>query len=134
MLEEIKMNGFVFPKDFYWGTATASYQIEGAHDVDGKGLSTWDTFSRRPGKIFGEVLDMSRVEYIRTHLEMTGRTILEGVNLKDYFVWSFMDNFEWAHGYSKRFGIVRVNYSSMARTLKLSGRYYSDVIRAGRVL
>jgi beta-glucosidase len=45
-----------------------------------------------------------------------------------------MDNFEWSQGFSKRFGLVRVNYSDMKRTVKLSGQYYSDVIKAGKVL
>jgi beta-glucosidase len=82
----------------------------------------------------GEVLDIDRIEYIRNHLAMCSKAISEGVNLKGYFLWSLMDNFEWAWGYSKRFGIVRVNYSNMARTIKQSGRYYSEVIKAGKVL
>jgi beta-glucosidase len=82
----------------------------------------------------GEVLDVDRKEYLRMHLEMCSKAISEGINLKGYFVWSLMDNFEWSWGYTKRFGIIRVNYSNMARTVKLSGKYYSEVIRAGKVL
>ncbi len=82
----------------------------------------------------GEVLDVDRLEYLRTHLEMCSKAVSDGINLKGYFLWSLMDNFEWAWGYTKRFGIVRVNYSNMARTVKLSGKYYSSVIKAGRVL
>ncbi len=82
----------------------------------------------------GEVLDIDRVEYLRAHLEMCSRAIRDGINLKGYFVWSLMDNFEWAWGFTKRFGIVRVNYSNLARTVKLSGKYYSAVIRSNRVL
>jgi len=76
----------------------------------------------------GEVLDIDRVEYLRSHIEMCGRAIQDGGNLKGYYAWSLMDNFEWAYGYSKRFGLVRVNYRTMERTIKLSGRFYADVI------
>jgi beta-glucosidase len=82
----------------------------------------------------GEILDIDRVEYLRTHLEMCSKAIQDGIDLKGYFLWSLMDNFEWAWGFTKRFGIIRVNYSSLKRTVKLSGKYYSEVIRAGKVL
>lgn len=55
-----------FPKDFMWGTATSSYQIEGAHDVDGRTLSIWDTFCRQPGKVFeGQTGDVACQHYLR---------------------------------------------------------------------
>jgi len=82
----------------------------------------------------GEILDIDRIEYLRNHLQQCKSAINEGIPLKGYFVWSLLDNFEWSWGYSRRFGIVRVNYSNMARTIKLSGRYYSGVIKSGRVL
>ena len=52
----------------------------------------------------------------------------KGVNLRGYYAWSLLDNYEWAHGYSKRFGIVHVDYATQQRTIKSSGRYYSSVI------
>jgi beta-glucosidase len=58
------------------------------------------------------------------------RAIGEGVNLRGYFVWSLLDNFEWAHGYDIRFGLVHVDYSTQKRTLKQSARFFSDVIRS----
>ena len=82
----------------------------------------------------GEILDLGRIEYMRQHLEMGSRAIQDGANLKGYFAWTLLDNFEWAYGYSKRFGLVRVNYATQARTVKLSGKYYADVIKANRVL
>ncbi|MBN2626552.1 MAG: beta-glucosidase, partial [Spirochaetales bacterium] len=82
----------------------------------------------------GTVQDTDRVEYLRTHLRSCHRAIEDGANLKGYYLWSFMDNFEWAYGYSKRFGIVRVDYDTQKRTVKESGRYYSRVIRENRVL
>ena len=82
----------------------------------------------------GSVTDVGRLEYYRRHLEMCSRAIADGANLKGYFAWSLMDNFEWSHGYSMRFGLIRVNYRTQERTIKASGRYYSDVIAANRVL
>ncbi|MDA3850537.1 MAG: GH1 family beta-glucosidase [Spirochaetaceae bacterium] len=77
----------------------------------------------------GEILDLDRMEYMRAHLEMCGKSIQDGGNLKGYFAWSLMDNFEWTKGYSKRFGLVRVNYRTMERTIKLSGEYYRKIIQ-----
>jgi beta-glucosidase len=55
----------------------------------------------------------------------------KGVNLRGYYAWSLLDNYEWAHGYSKRFGIVHVDYATQHRTLKDSARWYAGVIRRG---
>lgn len=82
----------------------------------------------------GSVRDTGRLEYYRRHLEMASRAISDGADLRGYFAWSLLDNFEWAMGYSKRFGLARVNYRTQKRTIKLSGRYYADVIQANRVL
>jgi beta-glucosidase len=76
----------------------------------------------------GEINDLSRVEYLRTHLVALAQAQAEGVNLRGYFVWSLLDNYEWTLGYTKRFGITRVNYTTMERTLKLSGKYYAQMI------
>jgi beta-glucosidase len=93
------------------------------------GIATKDIETRK-----GEVLDIDRIEFHRQHLEQIARAINEGINLKGYFIWSLLDNFEWTYGYEKRFGIVRVNFSSQKRTIKLSGEYYRDVIRKKKVL
>ncbi|MGD9210142.1 MAG: family 1 glycosylhydrolase, partial [Desulfobacteraceae bacterium] len=82
----------------------------------------------------GEVLDLDRLEYYRRHLQMLSVAISSGINIAGYFAWSFMDNFEWSKGYTKRFGLYRVNYATLERTLKMSGQYYRDVIKANRVL
>jgi beta-glucosidase len=78
----------------------------------------------------GEVRDPERVTYLRDHLRMAHRATAEGIPLRGYFVWSLMDNFEWAHGYGKRFGIVHVDYATQERTPKDSARWYAEVIRA----
>jgi len=88
-----------------------------------------------PTPIEGRVEDPLRVEYYRQHLRAAYDAMSQGVNLRGYFAWSFMDNYEWALGYSKRFGIVHVDYATQQRTVKSSGRYYSEVIRSqGTVL
>jgi beta-glucosidase len=76
----------------------------------------------------GRVHDRERIRYIRKHLEVCRDLIKEGVNLKGYYAWSFMDNFEWALGYTKRFGIVHVDYTTQTRTPKDSAYFFRDVI------
>jgi beta-glucosidase len=77
------------------------------------------------------VHDPQRVEYLRSHLRAAREAIAAGVDLRGYFVWSLLDNFEWQCGYSKRFGIVHVDFATQRRTLKASAKFYSDVIRSG---
>jgi beta-glucosidase len=78
--------------------------------------------------VHGRVSDPDRVAYLRSHLLAAREAIAEGVNLKGYFAWSLFDNFEWAHGYSKRFGLIHVDYATQARTLKDSALFYRRVI------
>jgi beta-glucosidase len=82
-----------------------------------------------PAVANGRVDDPLRVDYLRTHIRAAGEAIDRGVDLRGYFVWSLLDNFEWALGYSKRFGIVHVDYSTQQRTLKESAKFYREVIR-----
>jgi beta-glucosidase len=83
----------------------------------------------------GQVDDPLRVEYLRGHLRAVREAIEEGVKLHGYFVWSLLDNFEWSHGYSMRFGVIHVNYETQERTIKSSGKYYARVIQTqGAVL
>jgi len=88
-----------------------------------------------PHTIDGKIEDPLRVEYYRQHLRAAHDAMSKGVDLRGYYAWSLLDNYEWSHGYSKRFGIVHVDYSTQQRTIKSSGRYYSEVIRTkGEVL
>ena len=82
----------------------------------------------------GQVHDPARISYLREHLIQAHRAIQEGVPLRGYFVWSLLDNFEWAHGYTKRFGIVYVDYATQARIPKDSALWYKQVIAANGVL
>lgn len=81
----------------------------------------------------GHVRDPRRLSYLREHIIQARLAIADGVDLRGYFVWSLMDNFEWAHGFSKRFGLVYVDYPSQRRILKESGEWYSRVIGANAV-
>jgi beta-glucosidase len=76
----------------------------------------------------GRVADPLRVNYLQKHLRAIHGAIEAGVDVRGYCVWSLFDNLEWAHGFSKRFGIVHVNFDTQERTLKDSAYYYQDVI------
>ena len=74
--------------------------------------------------------DPLRVDYLRRALRAALAAIEQGVDLRGYFAWSLLDNFEWSHGYSKRFGIVHVDFATQRRTPKASARFYAAVIRS----
>ena len=79
------------------------------------------------------VHDADRVDYLRRHFTAAHRALQAGIDLRGYFVWSLMDNFEWAYGFSKRFGIVRVDYDTQERTLKDSALWYRELINTRRI-
>jgi len=87
-------------------------------------------FPDPPTSVEGQVKDPLRVEYLRAHLHAISDAMQQGVDLRGYFVWSLLDNFEWSHGFSPRFGIVHVDYETQDRTIKSSGRYYAEVARS----
>jgi beta-glucosidase len=78
----------------------------------------------------GVVHDADRIDYLRGHLTAVHEAIEQGVDVRGYYLWSFMDNFEWAWGLSKRFGIVHVDYPTGQRRPKDSAHWYRDVIAA----
>ena len=78
----------------------------------------------------GRLDDAPRVDYYRGHLRAALEARRQGVDLRGYFAWSLLDNFEWSLGYAKRFGIVHVDFSTQRRTLKASARLYRDVIKS----
>jgi beta-glucosidase len=88
-----------------------------------------------PSATDGRIEDPLRVQYYHNHLRAAHEAIRQGVDLRGYFAWSLLDNFEWSLGYSKRFGIVHVDYRTQRRTPKASARYYTEIIRShGEVL
>lgn len=77
----------------------------------------------------GKVHDPRRLDYLKNHFIQTRLAMQDGVDVRGYFVWSLLDNFEWGHGYTKRFGIIRVDYDTQERVIKDSGEWYAEVIR-----
>lgn len=80
----------------------------------------------------GEVRDVERIEYLQGYLGAAARAIADGVDLRGYFVWSLMDNFEWSEGYRSRFGLVYVDYGTQQRIPKASAAWYRDLIARHR--
>lgn len=78
----------------------------------------------------GQVLDDRRCAFLQSHLEMVSQLNDEGMNIQGYYLWSFLDNFEWAHGYEKRFGIVYVDFESLVRIPKASYYLYQNIIQS----
>jgi len=123
-----------------WGLArmlvhiTNTYQPKGGIYITENGVSiageeeatqASDTQPRRPGA--------KRISYVRAHLVAITRAIAKGADVRAYLLWSFMDNFEWAFGYAKRFGAVHVNYSTLERTPKPVVAWYRSVADAHAV-
>ena len=90
-------------------------------------------FDQPPTPEDPHVHDPERTDYYRQHLAAAQRAIADGSPLKGYFAWSLMDNFEWAWGYTRRFGIVYVDYETQQRTIKDSGHWYSQVIASNGI-
>jgi beta-glucosidase len=88
--------------------------------------SAWQDYVTQDGR----VEDYERVSYLREHLAALHAAIADGVNLRGYFAWSLLDNFEWAEGYAKRFGLVYVDFGTQRRILKRSGEFYASVVAA----
>ncbi len=81
----------------------------------------------------GRIRDTERIDYLHSHLTEVHRAIAEGVDVRGYFVWSLLDNFEWSYGYSRRFGIVYVDFATQRRWPKDSARWYSAVAAANEL-
>ena len=77
----------------------------------------------------GEIDDATRLAYLRDHIADAHRAIGQGINLKGYFVWSLLDNFEWEDGYAKRFGLLHVDFTTLKRTWKRSAFWYREMVR-----
>jgi beta-glucosidase len=81
----------------------------------------------------GRVRDVERIDYLRRHFVAAHRAIERGVDLRGYLVWSLLDNFEWSFGFTKRFGLVHVDYDSLRRTVKDSGLWLAKLVREKRI-
>ncbi|MEO8614274.1 MAG: GH1 family beta-glucosidase [Luteolibacter sp.] len=118
------------PQSLYWSMRMA-HEIYGvkALYITENGAGYHDT-----DPVKGEVNDLHRCHLIRHNLIELHRALTEGVPVKGCFLWSFMDNFEWADGYRTRFGLVHTDYKTQKRTPKFSARWYSQVMRENRIL
>jgi len=77
----------------------------------------------------GKVHDPKRIKYLKDNISQVLRARHEGVNVTGYFVWTFLDNFEWAEGYYPRFGLVHVDFETQKRTVKSSGNWYAGFLK-----
>ncbi|WP_415909013.1 GH1 family beta-glucosidase [Oleiharenicola sp. Vm1] len=118
------------PQVMYWGTRLA-FETYGARPIyiteNGCGYNAEPVVN-------GEVFDLHRRDFLRAHLRELERAVRDGVPVAGYFLWSFMDNFEWEDGYERRFGIVHVDYATQRRTPKLSARYYAEIIARNAIV
>jgi beta-glucosidase len=112
------------PEALYWGPRHVN-KIWGAKEIyiTENGCSSSDIPAAD-----GTVYDTDRVMYLRNYLTQLQRATAEGIPVKGYFLWSLMDNFEWADGYTNRFGLHYVDYNTQKRTPKLSAAFYKEVI------
>jgi len=114
----------VGPEAIYWSPklAAETWNIKEIYITE-NGASSKDVLTPE-----GHVYDSDRVMYLRNYLTQLHRAVSEGVPVRGYFLWSLMDNFEWADGYDYRFGITYVDFATQKRTPKLSANFYRDVI------
>ena len=75
-----------------------------------------------------QINDPERIDYLQSHIDAVNAAISNGVPIRGYFAWSLLDNFEWAYGYEKRFGLIYVDYKTQKRIPKKSAYYYKDLI------
>jgi beta-glucosidase len=118
------------PEGLYWGPKLVAdtWKVKAIYITE-NGTSSSDTIAPD-----GQVYDTDRVMFLRNYLTQLQRAVSEGVPVKGYFLWSLLDNFEWADGYSKRFGISYVDFITQKRTPKLSAHFYKQVIATNRVV
>ncbi|HEY6222926.1 MAG TPA: family 1 glycosylhydrolase, partial [Gemmatimonadales bacterium] len=121
---------FIGPEVLYWGPHHVAKLWNVAEIyVTENGCSSSDVPAAD-----SQVYDTDRVMFLRNYLTQLQRAVAEGVPVKGYFLWSLMDNFEWADGYTNRFGLHYVDYATQRRTPKLSAVFYREVIAGNRVV
>lgn len=115
----------VTPSCLYWGPKFFQERYKLPVIITENGLASMDWVS-----LDGKVHDMQRIDFLHRYLRELRRAIADGVDVRGYFQWSIMDNFEWAEGYKERFGLIHVDYATQKRTLKDSAYWYRDVIQS----
>ncbi|WP_166240665.1 GH1 family beta-glucosidase [Paenibacillus turpanensis] len=122
--EKTDIDWFIYPRGFY---KVLTYIHERYGNVPIYITENGACFNDEP--VDGRVRDERRIDYLKRHLTQLERAIASGVPVSGYFTWSLMDNFEWAEGYSKRFGLVHVDYNTLKRTPKDSYYWYKHIAR-----
>jgi beta-glucosidase len=112
----------VTPEALYWGPGFFHQRYQMPVVITESGMANDDRVNN------GMVHDRERIEFLDKYLGEYARAIEDGVPALGYFLWSLLDNFEWAEGYSKRFGIVYVDYETQQRVLKDSAGWYKNLI------
>ena len=120
----------VGPEGIYWGPKLANdlWNLKEIYITE-NGCSSDDQVTPE-----GEILDTDRTMFLRNYLTQLQQAVADGVPVKGYFLWSLLDNYEWADGYEKRFGITYVDFKTQKRTPKLSSHFYKEVIRTNSVV
>ena len=113
------------PEALYWGPKFLAETYKLPIIITENGMSNCDMIGHD-----GRVHDQVRVEFMIGYLLQLRRALAEGIDVRGYFVWSLMDNFEWQEGYKHRFGLIHVDYATQRRTLKDSALWYRDVIKS----
>lgn len=114
----------VQPEGVYWGSKLLSERYGLPVEILENGLASMDWVTTE-----GTVPDVMRIDHMARHLREVRRAIADGINIRAYYYWSFMDNFEWSAGYGPRFGLIHVDYATQKRTPKASAAFYREVIR-----
>lgn len=114
----------VVPEALRWGPFFAHERYQLPVYITENGLASMDWVARDGG-----VHDANRIDFTARYLVELHKAIADGADIRGYFHWSILDNFEWAEGYTKRFGLVHVDYQTQVRTVKDSARWYAEVIR-----
>jgi beta-glucosidase len=120
---------FMGPEVLYWGP----HHVAKLWNVREIYITENGTSSSDVPAADGKVYDTDRIMYLRNYLTQLQRAVADGVPVKGYFLWSLMDNFEWADGYGNRFGLHYVDYATQRRTPKLSADFYREVIQRNGV-
>lgn len=123
---------YVVPDSLYWGVRHISDTLNRPDLpilITENGCATQDILTPQ-----GEILDLDRIAYLRQYLQSAHRAVQEGYPLLGYYLWSFLDNFEWAYGYDRRFGITYVDYASQKRIPKASFYWYQGCVAENRVI
>jgi beta-glucosidase len=113
----------VLPEVLYWGPKFFAERYNLPLYITENGLSNTDWIA-----LDGKVHDPQRQDFLHRYLQQLQRACADGVDLRGYFQWSLLDNFEWAEGYKERFGLIYVDYATQQRVLKESASWYQQVI------